>query len=37
MNRLLILLSVSLGVLGGGSRAAETRPNLIWIMADDLG
>ncbi|MBU6179302.1 MAG: sulfatase-like hydrolase/transferase, partial [Verrucomicrobia bacterium] len=37
MNRLLILLSVSLGVFGGGSRAADTRPNLIWIMADDLG
>jgi hypothetical protein len=33
----LLLLSVSLCALGGEPLAAESRPNLIWIMADDLG
>ncbi len=38
MHRLVFLLSLTLFAPGGKSiSAAETRPNLIWIMADDLG
>lgn len=39
MHRLAILLSISLCAPGAGSigTAGDNRPNLIWIMADDLG
>lgn len=37
MKRIFFLLSVFLCFPWGQSRAADTRPNLIWIMADDLG
>jgi arylsulfatase A-like enzyme len=37
MKRLVFSLSLVLFVLSGKAESAETRPNLIWIMADDLG
>lgn len=37
MKRLAFSLSLVLLVLSGKAEAAGTRPNLIWIMADDLG
>ncbi|MDP4790556.1 MAG: arylsulfatase [Verrucomicrobiales bacterium] len=37
MKRLVFSLSLLLCALCGKADAAETRPNLIWIMADDLG
>jgi arylsulfatase A-like enzyme len=37
MKRLVFSLSVLLLALCGKAEAAGTRPNLIWIMADDLG
>lgn len=37
MKRLVFSLSLFLLALCGKAEAAETRPNLIWIMADDLG
>lgn len=39
MHRLVFLLTISLCALGAKSISAaeDTRPNLIWIMADDLG
>ncbi len=37
MKRLVFSLSVLFCALCGKAESAETRPNLIWIMADDLG
>ena len=34
---LLLLLTLSLPVLAAGQTKAPSKPNLIWIMADDLG
>ena len=35
--KLVLLATVATGLINAGTAAASEKPNLVWIMADDLG